>query len=172
MQARYFTGLKHVTLDVLHMGFLRVTRVTFSQCSHAHDARTPHHFVMIVVGWGPKPPGNYFQHLYCEQLWLSMSHGDKQVSHSYCFVSRLYTPLVPVLFLLIIVGMTTEGFQSLDVYPLANSVDRRATVGIDLLATFLDRSTTDLVAEPDSCISLFNIVKYSRPIKVKYNYIP
>ena len=28
MQARYFTGLKHVTLDVLHMGFLRVTRVT------------------------------------------------------------------------------------------------------------------------------------------------
>ena len=57
MQARYFTGLKHVTLDVLHMSFLRVTRVTFSQCSHAHDARTPHHFVMIVVGWGPKPPG-------------------------------------------------------------------------------------------------------------------
>ena len=69
-------------------------------------------------------------------------------------------------------GITTEGFQSLDVYPLANSVDTRATAGIDLLATFLDRSTTDLVAEPDSCISLFNIVKYSRPIKVKYNYIP
>lgn len=49
MQARSATGLKHVTLSVLHMGFLRVTRVTFSQCSHAHDARTPHHFVMIVV---------------------------------------------------------------------------------------------------------------------------
>lgn len=55
-------------------------------------------------------------------------------------------------------GITTEGFQSLDVYPLANSVDTRATVGIDLLATFLDRSTTDLVAEPDSCISLSNML--------------
>ena len=89
-----------------------------------------------------------------------MSHGDKQVSHSTCFVLWLYTPLVPVLFLLVIVGITTEGFQSLDVYPLVNSVDTRATVGIDLLATFLDRSTTDLVAEPDSCISLFNIIMF------------
>jgi len=61
---------------------------------------------------------------------------------------------------------------SLAFHPFLNSRDTWAIVGIDLTATFLDRSTADLVAEPDSCISLFNIVKYSRPIKVKYNYIP
>lgn len=64
--------------------------------------------------------------------------------------------------------MITDGFQSLDVYPFLNSRDARAIVGIDLTATFLDRSTADLVAEPVSCISLFNIVYYSRPIKVIY----
>lgn len=57
---------------------------------------------------------------------------------------------------------------SLALNPFLNSRDTWATVGIDLIATLVDRSTTDLVAEPVSCISLFNIVYYSRPIKVIY----